>query len=71
MDDSEDTPETVAHLRKEIHELTQEQRRALEDVTFVPLSETPKKAYANRRTRLLNLLGDFVERMRQQLGAAW
>jgi hypothetical protein len=71
MHKSEDTSETVAHLREEIHELTQEQSRALEEAMFVPLSETQKKAYAKRRTRLLNLLGDFVERMRQQLGASW
>jgi hypothetical protein len=65
MQYSEDTSETVAHLREEIHEITQEQCRALEDAMFVPTSEPQKKAYAKRRTRLLNLLGDFVERMRQ------
>jgi hypothetical protein len=71
MHKSEDTSDTVAHLGEEIHELTQEQGRALEHAMFVPMSEIPKKAYANRRTRLLNLVGDFVERIRQQLGAAW
>jgi hypothetical protein len=65
MQYSEDTSETVAHLKEEIHELTQKQIQVLEDAMFVPLSETQKKAYAKRRTRLLNLLADFVERMRQ------
>jgi hypothetical protein len=70
MDDSEDTPETVAQLREEICELTQEQSRALEDATFVPMSEFQEKVYANRRTKLLNLVRELVERLRQQLRAA-
>ena len=70
MDDSEDIPETVAHLREEICELTQKQSRALEDATFIPMSETQKKEYAKRRRKLLNLAQNFAERLRQQLRAA-
>jgi hypothetical protein len=70
MDDSQDTLDTVAHLREEICKLTQEQCRALEDATFVPMSKIQEKAYANRRTKLLNLIKDFAERLRQQLRAA-